>query len=247
MRKSKFTLTYLYALIILLLSWYLLAAAVKLPFVPTPLRVFSNLGKIFFSEISVHLIYSLYRIASGILVSMAVGIPIGLCMGYYKLWDRLLSPLVYFIYPIPKIALIPLVMLLLGLGEASKIVMIALIVVFQVIVASRDSGKGIHRETFYSLYSLGATHLNIFKKIIIPASLPGLLTSIRVSLGTALSVLFFTETFGTQYGMGFFIMDSWMRVNYVDMFSGIMVLSIAGFILFLAVDILERLLCAWKQ
>ncbi|HBM80177.1 MAG TPA: nitrate/sulfonate/bicarbonate ABC transporter ATP-binding protein [Clostridiaceae bacterium] len=68
----------------------------------------------------------------------------------------------------------------------------------------------------------------------------------RVALGTSVSILFFTETFGTEYGMGYFIMDSWMRVNYVEMYSGIVILSIMGFGLFTLVDFIERQLCPWK-
>lgn len=231
----------------LLLVWQMVSLLSKLPFIPSPVAVLSNIGRIFLSDILVHAAYSLWRIMAGIFISLVIGVPTGMCMGYYRLWDRLLSPITYLVYPVPKIALIPVVMLLLGLGEASKVIMIALIVVFQVIVASRDAVKAIPRETYYSLYSLGAGQLDIFKRVILPASLPGLLTSLRISLGTALSVLFFTETFGTQFGMGYFIMDSWTRVNYVDMFSGILVLSIIGFLLFLVIDLLEKLLCPWKQ
>ncbi|MCR4435691.1 MAG: ABC transporter permease [Clostridiales bacterium] len=244
-RKNKIT-GYLAALIFLFAAWYGLSFLAQIPFLPSPAVVFVNIKKIFISDILVHLVYSLWRIAAGITASVLVGIPLGLCMGYYKTWDKLLSPVVYFTYPIPKIALIPLIMLIFGLGELSKIAMIFLIVVFQIIVSARDSGRAIPKETFYSLYSLGAGSLDIFRRVILPASLPGLLTSIRISLGTSLSVLFFTETFGTQYGMGYFIMDSWMRVNYIDMFSGILVLSVAGFLLFFLVDLLERLLCPWK-
>lgn len=244
---KKKAASYVLALIFLLATWYGIAVVADIPFFPSPVAVLLNIKEIFMSEILVHIGYSLWRIFAGISISILIGIPLGLSMGYYKWWDRLLSPLAYFTYPIPKIALLPLVMLLFGLEELSKIVMIFLIVVFQIVVSARDSGKGIPKETFYSLYSLGASPLDIFKKIIIPASLPALLTSIRISLGTALSVLFFTETFGTQYGMGYFIVDSWTRINYVDMFSGILVLSIVGFLLFFSVDLLEKLLCPWKS
>jgi NitT/TauT family transport system permease protein len=87
----------------------------------------------------------------------------------------------------------------------------------------------------------------MFRNVIIPASLPGILTALRISLGTALSVLFFTETFGTEFGLGYFIMDAWMRVNYIDMFSGILVLSIMGLLLFVLLDIIERVCCRWKN
>lgn len=245
--ERKKVLNYLSAFAFLLLLWQAVSVILRLPVVPSPVKVFGNLSSIFFSEILIHALYSLWRIFAGIAASLLIGIPAGLCMGYFKIWDRLLSPVVYFLYPIPKIALIPVVMLLFGLGEASKIFMITLIVVFQVMVASRDAAKVIPGETFHSLYSLGAGFADIFRRAVLPASLPGLLSSVRVSLGTALSVLFFTETFGTEYGMGYFIMDSWMTVNYVDMFSGIVVLSLMGFVLFLGVDLLERLLCPWKE
>lgn len=240
-------LTYLYAALALMVIWFAVSAMFNRPIIPSPIDVFLNLRYIFVSKILAHAGFSLYRIFMGLALSVVIGVPVGLAMGYNKALDSILSPVVYFLYPIPKIALLPVVMLLFGLGELSKIVMIMLIVIFQVIVSSRDTVKGIPKETYYSLKSLGAGGIDIFREIILPASTPELLTSIRVGLGTAVSVLFFTETFGTEYGMGYFIMDSWMRVDYLDMYAGIIVLSIIGLCLFLAVDMLEFLLCPWKR
>ena len=88
--------------------------------------------------------------------------------------------------------------------------------------------------------------MDVFWEILMPASLPKFLTSIRVAMATAISVLFFTETFGTQYGMGYFIMDAWMRVNYLEMYSGIVVLSCIGLILFGVIDYLDQKICHWQ-
>lgn len=230
----------------LLIVWQLLAMAFQIAFIPAPLAVLENIAAIFFSKIALHLLLSLWRIFAGLAASVLIGVPLGLCMGYFSAWNKHLSPLVYFTYPIPKIALLPLVMLVFGLSEFSKIFMIMLIVVFQVTVSMRDAVKAIPKETFYSMISLGARRRDIFKLAVLPASLPTLFSSVRVSLGTALSVLFFTETFGTQYGLGYFIMDSWMRINYVDMFSGILILGVLGLALFGLVDLLERRVCRWK-
>jgi NitT/TauT family transport system permease protein len=246
MLKINSIASYIKVFFVLLIVWQILSFILRLSFIPSPIAVFINIYNIFVSDIIIHALMSLWRVFAGTVLSMLLGVPLGLCMGYYKSWDKFLSPAVYFTYPIPKIALLPLVMLTFGLGEASKVIMIAMIIVFQVIVASRDAVKSIPKETFYSMYSLGAGNAAIFRRVILPASLPELLTSLRISLGTALSVLFFTETFGTQYGMGYFIMDSWMRINYTDMFSGIIVLSIIGLLLFAAIDILERILCPWN-
>jgi NitT/TauT family transport system permease protein len=237
---------YLYGTLLFLLIWQVVSSLTNLPIIPPPGAVFLTLSQIFVSEVAVHALYSLWRILAGVLLSILIGIPVGLCMGYFTRCDRALSPIIYLIYPIPKIALLPMVMLLLGLGDSAKIFMISLIIVFQVIVAVRDGVKSIPKETYYPLYSLGAGFAAISREILIPASLPKFLTALRIAMATAISVLFFTETFGTQYGMGYFIMDSWMRVNYLEMYSGIVVLSGIGLILFGSIDWLEGRLCNWQ-
>ncbi|HCF49012.1 MAG TPA: ABC transporter permease [Syntrophomonas sp.] len=232
--------------LILMLAWYLLALMVDLPIIPSPVDVFIQIGEIFRTKMAIHVVYSLSRILEGMAISILIGVPLGFLMGYFDKWDRIFSPLMYFAYPIPKIALLPIIMVLFGLGEASKIIMIVLIIIFQIIITARDAVKDIPAQTFYSLQSLGAGRLQIFTEIVAPAALPEVLTATRLALGTAISILFFTETFGTQYGMGFFIMDSWLRVNYLDMYAGIVVLSFIGFCLFVSIDYLERKICSWR-
>lgn len=247
MKKSKVLLkAYLLGMLFLLLVWQITAALVQLPIIPEPLLVFARLEEIFMSKIAIHAAYSLWRIAAGILLAVAVGYPLGVIMGYYGKADRYLAPLVYLTYPVPKIALLPILMLLAGIGELSKIIMIFLIVVFQIVVALRDGIRGIPAETYYPLYSLGAGFRQVFRYILLPATLPNFITAIRVAMATAVSVLFFTETFGTQYGMGYFIMDAWLRVNYLEMYTGIVILSLMGLLLFGLLDILENRLCRWQ-
>lgn len=236
----------LYGFVVLIILWYIASLIVNLPIIPSPLAVFINAVHIFKGKIAVHVFYSLGRILEGIAISVLIGVPLGFLMGYFDRADKVLSPLIYFSYPIPKIALLPIIMVLFGLGEASKLIMIVLIVIFQIIITSRDAVRGIPAENFYSLQALGASKMQIFAEIIAPASLSEVLTAIRLALGTAISVLFFTETFGTEYGMGYFIMDSWLRVNYLDMYSGIIVLSLIGFCLFMLIDSAEKRICSWR-
>lgn len=234
------------SLAFVLALWYAAALIINLPIVPSPLAVGINIVEIFRAKIEVHVLSSLIRVLEGISISILIGVPLGFLMGYFDKINTLLSPLIYFTYPVPKIALLPVVMLLFGLGEASKLIMIVLIVIFQIIITSRDAVRSIPNETYRSLQSLGASPAQIFAEIIVPASLPEVLTATRLALGTAVSILFFTETFGTEHGMGYFIMDSWMRVNYLDMYAGIVVLSFMGFCVFALIDIAENYLCPWK-
>lgn len=236
----------LYSLAVVIGLWWLAAWLAKLPIIPSPADVFACIGVIFQPKLETHVLYSLGRIAGGIAVSILIGVPLGFLMGSFDRVNRILSPLVYFTYPVPKLALLPIVMLLFGLGETSKLIMIVLIIVFQIIITSRDAVRNIPQEIFRSLKALGATRLQVFTEIIIPAAMAEVLTSVRLALGTAVSILFFTETFGTQYGMGYFVMDAWMRVNYIEMYAGIVVLSLMGFILFVAIDLCESLLSAWR-
>ena len=235
----------LFSIIGILFAWEIFSIAIDLPIVPEPIDVFLTLGKIFADEISIHAIHSIGRILAGLIIAIAIGFPIGVLLGRNSKLDRIFAPTIYLTYPIPKIALLPIAMLLLGIGESSKIFLITLIIVFQILISVRDSTKKIPTEYFEPLISLGADRLEIFRSIIFPAVLPEFLTSIRISLATAISVLFFTETFGTEFGMGFYIFDAWQRIDYLEMYSGIVVLSLMGLAMFVLIDLIEKILVKW--
>lgn len=228
------------------LLWYAAYLAVHTTVIPNPITVYQNFGTVFANDILIHILYSLERIGIGLGLSLAVGVPVGMLMAYSKHANRILYPLVYFSYPIPKTALLPIAMLLWGMRDGSKIAIIFLIIVFQVIVAVRDSVGNIDPSLYLVTVSAGASRAQIIRHITLPAILPELLTSLRVSLGTAVSVLFFVEGYGTRYGMGYYIVDAWSRIDYIGMYSGIIVISIVGFALFVSVDFLSDRLCAWK-
>jgi len=226
--------------------WYLLAIIINLKVLPKPTDVYINMSNLYGEKLYTHIFASLYRVASGISISLVLGVSLGLLMAYSHIWNKILNPLVYFSYPIPKTALLPIIILLFGLGDISKIIIIVLILVFQIIVAVRDAILNIPSDTYGPLKSLGASKLQVFTNVTIPAILPELLTSLRLSIGTALSILFFTEGYGTQYGIGYYILDAWTRIDYMGMYAGIIVLSILGFIIFILIDILEETVCKWK-
>lgn len=176
---------------------------------------------------------------------MLFGTLIGLWIGISKRADEFITPIVYILYPLPKIAFLPILMILFGLGNTPKVVLIVIIIIFQIILAARDGVREIQKELFYSVISLGLNKLEIYKHLILPAVLPKIITALRISVGVSISVLFFGENFATTYGIGYFIMNSWMMVNYVEMFSGILALSLMGLLIFKLIDILENKLCRW--
>ena len=226
--------------------WYTAYLTIDRNVMPNPLIVLRALPSLLDHNIATHFIRSLYRIFMGLSISMFIGLAVGI-LAAGKMLSKVLTPFIYFTYPIPRVAFLPVVMLVFGLRDVSKIIMIALIVTFPVILIVRDSVKDIPKETYNTLTCLGASKLQVFFTITLPWAASSILSTVRISLGTAIAILFFTETYGTTYGMGFFILDMWQRINYVMMFAGIIVLSMTGFLMFVCVDILEDVILKWKK
>ena len=243
--KDKIKL-FLQGFLLINIIWYLFAIIVDTRVLPTPIAVYMNLNDLYDSRLHIHILASLYRVILGVGISLLLGVIIGLLMAYSKTWNKILNPLVYFTYPIPKTALLPVAMLLFGLGDSSKVIVIVLILVFQVIIAVRDAVLNISQETYNPIRSLGASKRQIFRYITLPSILPAMLTNLRLSIGTALSILFFAEGYGTQLGIGYYILDAWTRIDYIGMYAGIIAISLFGFVLFVLIDILEEATCSWK-
>jgi NitT/TauT family transport system permease protein len=231
--------------VVIFAIWYLLAYLFHTQILPYPHLVFKALLPSLGKGLGSHFLVSTYRILLSLLWALVLGVPLGLYLGRSKRIDEFISPMIYLIYPIPKIVFLPLILLLLGLGDLSKVFIIFLIVFFQILVTTRDAAKGIDEEQILSVLSLGARPPQIFLHTIFPACLPKTLTSLRISIGTSIAVLFFVESFATENGLGFFIMDAWSTLDYLSMYTGIMAMGVLGVILYEIVDRLERKYCGW--
>lgn len=232
----------------ILLFWEAAALLASLPFLPPPTAVFLELFKqIAGGELLVHLLISLYRVIAALFFAGIPALLLGILSGRNRKVDRIVSPLVYLLFPIPKVALLPIILLFFGLGNAAKIFLVSLIIFFQLFLNIRDEVSGISWKYFDSLISLGGNRTHILFHIIIPAIMPRIFSSVRLSLGTAIAVLFFAETFATRKGIGWFVMDAWARISYQEMYAGIVMLSLAGLLLFGILDLLERRFCRWNE
>ncbi len=235
-------------LFLLVLLWWSLSFFLQIPFLPSPfsvsLELFHQLLK---GTLAVHLGISLFRVLSSLAVSFFPALILGIWSGKNSRVDRIVSPAVYLLFPIPKVALLPIILLFLGLGNVSKIFFVALIIFFQFFLNFRDETAGINQRYFDSLTTLGGGEADQWRHIIIPALMPRIFSSLRMTLGTAIAVLFLAETFATRKGIGWYIMDAWSRFAYTEMYAGIAALSLAGLVLFLLLDFAENRICRWSR
>lgn len=230
----------------LLLGWQLLSWALRVDVLPGPWVVLRAFVVETPRGLARHFLVSLWRVGISIIISMALAVPAGLVMGQSRLLNRIFSPIVYIVYPIPKIVFLPVILLLLGIGDTSKVFIIVLILFFQIVVVVRDQASALRPELIYSVRSLGAGRRALFRFVYLPATVPAALTALRVSIGVAIAVLFFAESFATVSGLGYYIIvDSWGRLAYPEMYAGVIAMSLLGLVFYFLVDFLERRLAPW--
>lgn len=233
--------------LIINIIWFTASYFSNTNLIVNPIELYKSLPKIWSQSMNTHLLASLKRILLGVGIAIGIGLLITSLFIQSNKTKLIIDSFVYISYPIPKLALLPIVMLLAGIGETTKIIMIVLIIIFQIIISLRDGVNKIPKESLLVATSLGINERQKLRHIILPAITPDLLSTLRVAIGTAISVLFVTETYGTNKGMGYFIVDSWMRINYMHMYAGIVILSLLGFLLFIIIDLLEISTCKWLK
>lgn len=236
----------LLALLFLMVVWQIAHWLINQPILPPPLEVL----RVFFQELGNgllgHFVVSLWRVVASTGLAILLAAPAGLILGQSEHLNRIFSPLIYLLYPFPKVVLVPILIILFGVGDAPKILIIFLILFFQILVLVRDQAAGLKPELIKSVRSLGAGRRALFRFVYLPASLPAILTALRQSVGTAVAVLYVAELFATRRGLGYYIyLKGSTLFDYPAMYAGIIAMSLLGFGLYYTVEWLERKLCPW--
>ncbi len=237
----------LFAALAIGVVWQLLAWIVRAPILPGPLTVLQSFVLEIGGELGGHFLASLWRVVASMALSIALAVPAGLVLGQSTRLNRLFSPVIYLLYPVPKVVLVPVVLLLLGIGDLPKIVIIFLILFFQILVLVRDQAAGLRPELIHSVRSLGAGRRALFRFVYLPASLPAILTALRQSVGTAVAVLYVAELFATRLGLGYYIfLQGSTLFNYPKMYAGVLAMSLLGLGIYFTIDGLERRVTPWQ-
>jgi NitT/TauT family transport system permease protein len=214
---------------------------------PTPNDVMAAFGDLARSgELLKHLSASLQRLVLGWVLGACCGVGIGFAIGLFS-WGRSIAlPLVSAIFPIPKVALLPLFILWFGIGEGSKVATIAAGVFSPMVFAAYSGVGSIDRNVVRMAQTFGLPRRSIVWKIILPGTVPALLSGSRISCSIALILLTAAEMIGAQHGLGALVLASGNLMRTDQLFVGILMLSVLGVSVSVLVSFLERILLHWR-
>lgn len=206
-----------------------------------PSQILARLGALVASgDLWWHTLPTLGQAAAGLLLSLALGIPLGLLFAANRYIERVLEPFFLGLYSIPRIALAPLFILWFGIGPSSKVVMAFSMVVFVVILNTYEGMRGIDRELVDMMRAMRASRAYILRKVILPGIVPWIFASVRVGVGLALIGSVVGELLGANRGLGWYVEHAAARIDVIGVFTGLVVLMALGMVLNEIVKTAER-------
>lgn len=248
--RAEHRLVRLAALAALVVAWEGLARLGWVPvlFLPSPLGVLAEGRDMLVSgELAVHVGASLRRLLLGFATGAVLGVAVGVAVGFFALAEAVGTPLIAATFPIPKIALLPLLILWLGLGEASKVAVIALGVFFPMAINTYAGVRQADPLLVRAAVAFGARRWSVIRKVVLPSALPMIFAGLRLGAGTALLLLVAAEMIAVESGIGFLVLHAGNIMATTKLMVGIVVLSVLGVLSSWGIERLERLALPWRS
>jgi NitT/TauT family transport system permease protein len=198
-------------------------------FLPSPGRVFQA-GVDLFSELgfTTDILNSVCRVMMGFVIAAVLGVPIGLIMGTFKAAEALTEPVVGFVRYMPASAFIPLFILWLGIGDIEKVAIIFVGSFFQLVLMVAVVAKNVHQEMLETAYTLGVKRFQVIRKVLLPASLPGIVDTLRIIVGWAWTYIIVAELVASASGIGYMIISSQRMLRTGNIIFGILTIGMLG-------------------
>lgn len=190
---------------------------------------------------------TLYRVGVGFVIGTAAGVALGLVMGMSRLVRAFFDPIISGLYVIPKIAVLPLVMLIVGIGDESKIVIVAIGVFFIVVINTTAAVLAIEPIYLDAGRNFGANRAQMFRHVVLPGALPSIFTGLRLAAGIALITIIAAEFVEANRGLGYLIWQSWNTLVVENMYAGLVVVGLLGVAFAVLVALAARLAMPWQR
>ena len=215
-------------------------------FFPVPSRIFMTfLSMVADGELQDNLSITLVRVFAGFLLGTVTGLFVGLCMGVSERVRLFIDPVIAATYPIPKLAIFPLLMIIFGIGELSKIMAIAIGCFFILVINTMAGVRNINRVYFEVAKNYGASRYKVFTRVVIPASLPMIFTGIRLALGMSLILVVGVEFLAANNGIGAMIWYAWETFDIQKLYVGIFVCAVLGIFFTVILKRAEKRITPW--
>jgi NitT/TauT family transport system permease protein len=236
-----------FVLLIALAEWGTRTGVISPLTLPRPSDVFGTFVELWQTgALFQHLLPSLSRLAVGASIGAVLGVTVGVMIGLFAYARAGLVPLVAAIFPIPKIALLPLFVIWFGIDEASKYALIAFGTFTPTVVATYAAVDNVDRTLIRMGQSFGLSWWSIVRKIVLPGAMPGILSGLRISLTIGIILLVAAEMLGAQYGVGAYILEAGSLYDLERLFAGVVILSVLGVALSWGIGLLERRVLRWR-
>jgi ABC-type nitrate/sulfonate/bicarbonate transport system permease component len=190
---------------------------------------------------------SLYRALTGFALAALAGVPLGLAIGRWHRAARIVEPVLSATYPVPKIALFPVLVFALGIGSLSKISLVFLECLYPIVINAAQGARAVNRVLVWSSANMGAARLQILRKIVLPAAAPAIFTGFRVALPVALVVVIITEMIGSADGLGYFVMAALADLRTDRLLAAVVVTATLGWALDWLVVAARAQLVFWER
>ena len=198
-------------------------------------------------ELLQHTYISMRRLLLGFLVGGIPALVLGIVMGLNRTVRAVFDPLISSTYPIPKSAILPLALLIFGLGEGSKIFMVAIGVFYPIAINATTGVLEINKIYLDVGTNYKASRWDTFRTIALPGALPVIMTGIRLGLGLGLVLIAVAEMVGAKSGLGFMVWNAWQVFSVEQMYVGLFTIAVIGFLLNAALNLVERFIIPWRQ
>lgn len=236
--------------LVLIAFWHAMAVSglVNQGLMPTPLQVARSFGELMFGgRLIVDIYWSTQRVFLGVALGIAVAVPVGFLIGWYKGARTFLDPLINFFRALPPIALIPLVVVYFGIDEPAKVVILFYASFFAGVIVMYEGVSQISPIFIKVARTLGANDWEIFTRVIVPMTMPHILTAVRVALGVAWATLVASELVAAQQGLGALIQSAGTFFQIDVIYVGIVCIGAVALSMDLALRALTRRLVRWQE
>lgn len=234
----------------LLILWELLAqiGAIDIRLFSSPSLIFKSFIPLMLSgDLLNNTAVSVQRVILGFIAGSVPGILLGISMGLSPFIRSAIEPMIAATYPIPKLALMPLILLIFGLGETSKIFTIAIGVFYLVVINTMAGVLSIDKIYLDVAKNFGASRKDFYLTVALPGALPMIFAGLKLGMGMALILIVAAELSAAKAGIGWMIWRSYDMFDIEQMFVALIMLSVLGYIFSLILDLIERLVLPWKQ